>query len=162
MILLHEYHKPLLSWINFNPIMDKWLHTFINPTWNYLPISKPYQRNHWSSGIYKLSPVPFYCAWYYLSMLGLKLLHVSMLLLSVLKTTWICHHDYQVRAASFMLQETFSMFGLKPHGNGIRLLVGTFCTYCPFHQQRTAKVASESFSSVCIKPHGICIWINHD
>ena len=43
----------LLTWFNFNPSMDKWLHVLQSVGWNYLSIPKLQRCNRWSLGMDK-------------------------------------------------------------------------------------------------------------
>ena len=55
---LYYWNSPqgplLLTWINFNPSMDKELHALLTVGWNYLSIPKLKQCNHRSLGMDKL------------------------------------------------------------------------------------------------------------
>ena len=68
---------PLLTWFNFNPSVDKYLHPLWSVGWNYLPIPKRQQCNHWSLGMDKRFHLTLYWACDYLSMLGFRLIHVN-------------------------------------------------------------------------------------
>ena len=59
----------LLTWFNFNLSMDKQLQAQLSVGWNYL--------HHWSLGMDKELHPTHYNGCNYLSMLGLKLIHVS-------------------------------------------------------------------------------------
>ena len=74
----HNTQGPLLlTWFNFNPIMDNESHALLCVGWNYLFIPKLQRWHRWSLGMDKwLHPI-LYNGCDYLSMLGFKLNHVS-------------------------------------------------------------------------------------
>ena len=73
-----EYQWPLLlTWFNFNPSMNNWLHPFQSVGWNNLSIPKLQLCNHWSLGMDKYFHHILYWVSDYLSMQGLKLIHIS-------------------------------------------------------------------------------------
>ena len=73
-----KYQRPLLlTWIHFNPSMDKPYLPQINVEWNYLYIPKLQWLHRWSLGMDKWFHPTLYNGRNYLSMLGLKLKHVS-------------------------------------------------------------------------------------
>ena len=59
------------------PSMDKWLHPSQCVGWNVLSIPKIQRLHRWSLGMDKQFHPTFYQAYDYLSMLGLKLMHIS-------------------------------------------------------------------------------------
>ena len=76
----------LLTWINFNPGMNKFLHSLWSVGWSYLSIPKFQRCNHWSLGMdkrrwslgmEKYHHPTLYNERNYLFMPGLKLIHVS-------------------------------------------------------------------------------------
>ena len=67
----------LLTWINFNPSMDKYSHAQLSVGWNCLSIPKLQWLHHWSLGMDTSFYPTLYNGWNYSSMLGLKLHHVS-------------------------------------------------------------------------------------
>ena len=67
------YVTLLLTWFKFNPSMDKWLHPLEPVVWNYSSISIC-TVEVWE---WMINFIPLYCTCDYLSMLGLKLIHVS-------------------------------------------------------------------------------------
>ena len=70
--------KPLLlTWINFNPSMDKQLYPLPSMGWNYLSFPKPQRSNRWSLEMGTAIPSHTYNECDLSSILGLKLIHVS-------------------------------------------------------------------------------------
>ena len=67
----------LLTWFNLNPSTDKKLHPLQYLGWNHWSIPKLQRCNRWSLGMDMLFHPTFNWACDYLSMLGLKLNHVS-------------------------------------------------------------------------------------
>ena len=67
----------LLTQFNFNPSMDMQSHAQYSVRWNYLSIPKLQQLHCWSLGKDMLFHLTHYNTRDYLSMLGLKLNHVS-------------------------------------------------------------------------------------
>ena len=67
----------LLTWININPSMDKYSHAQKSVGWNYLSIPKLQRLHRWSLGMDKWFHRTLYNGCNNLSMLGLKLIHVS-------------------------------------------------------------------------------------
>ena len=66
----------LLTWTNFDPSTYKQIHSY-SMGWNYLSIPKLQRCNRWSSGMDKKFSPTLCWTCDYLSMLGLKLTHVS-------------------------------------------------------------------------------------
>ena len=66
-----------LTWFNFNPSRDKKLHPPWNVEWNYSSIPKHQRCNRWSLGMDKLFHPTLYNKHNYLSLLGLKLKHIT-------------------------------------------------------------------------------------
>ena len=67
----------LLTCFSVIPSMDKQLHPLYGVGWNYLSIPKLQRCSYWILGIDKKFHLTLYWACDYLSMLGLKLNHVS-------------------------------------------------------------------------------------
>ena len=67
-----------ITWIFFNPINDNLSHPWQNNGLNYLFIPKHQRCNRWSLGMNKYFYPTLHWAYDYLSMLGLKLIHVSL------------------------------------------------------------------------------------
>ena len=42
---------PLVTWINFNPNMDKWSHAMLSGRWNYLSTPKFQRLHRWNLGV---------------------------------------------------------------------------------------------------------------
>ena len=68
----------MLTWINFDPSMGKWSHTQESVGWHNFSILKLQRLRRWSLGMDKLfHPTVYNNGCSYLSMLGLKVIHVS-------------------------------------------------------------------------------------
>ena len=65
----------LLTRINYNPSMDKWLHQLWSVAWNYLSILEFQWCSRWSLGMDKTPHTLMGCD--DLSIMGLKIIHVS-------------------------------------------------------------------------------------
>ena len=77
-ICIWLYLRPfLLTWINFNPIMDKQLYPFLSVGRNYLSNSKLQRLRRLSLGMDKQFHPRLFWKCEYLCMLRLKLIHVS-------------------------------------------------------------------------------------
>ena len=73
-----RHQEPLLlTWINLNHSMDKYLRPLWNVGWNCLFIPELQRRSRWSFGIDKLFHPTVYWAYHYLSVLRLKLIHFN-------------------------------------------------------------------------------------
>ena len=79
--------NPLLTRINVNPSMDKWLHAQKSVGCNDLSIPKLHRFHRWSLGIDKSVHSTIYNGCSYLSMLGLTLVHVSKVVPAIKKNS---------------------------------------------------------------------------
>ena len=68
---------PFINLVNFNPSMDTYLHPLQSVRWNYLFIPKLQRYHRWSLGMNNWFHPTCYCGHDHLSMLALKLNHVS-------------------------------------------------------------------------------------
>ena len=73
----HAAWTLLLTWTNLNPSMNKWLYPLKCVGWNYLSIPKPQRCNRWRLRMEKKFHPTLYLACDYLSVPGLKVMHVS-------------------------------------------------------------------------------------
>ena len=77
----------LLTWINFNPSMAKYLHPILSVGWNYISIHKLQRRSRWSLWMDKKFHHTFYWACNYFSMPGTKSIYVSER-----RRSWQCYY----------------------------------------------------------------------